>query len=175
MRRGTLLGENPVSLANHYYWWREFDSAAVWADSAVVLDPRLAWAHETVGAIALLRDQLVKAQSAYEAARRLDTGPTKVRALEGLAEVAARRGDLVAARESIRRAEAAADSAPSDHAAISLASAYAAVGEPARALGWLERYQPRGDLHFQLHLKRDPQLDPLRGLARFEALVSAPL
>ncbi|HJX88303.1 MAG TPA: hypothetical protein VJ277_12135, partial [Gemmatimonadales bacterium] len=56
-------------------------------------------------------------------------------------------------------------------AAISLASAYAAIGEPQRALSWLERYQPRGNLHFQLHLRRDLQLDPLRGLRRFEALL----
>ena len=53
MRRGIALGHNPIGLANHYYWWREFDGAAVWADSAVVVDPQLAWTHETVGAIAL--------------------------------------------------------------------------------------------------------------------------
>lgn len=172
MRRGVARGGNPVNVANHYYWWREFDSAAVWADSAIVLDPRLAWAHETVGAVALAQGRLSQAKAAYEAARRLDVGPTRVRSLEGLAEVAARRGDLSAAWVLIREAESAIDSAaPSDHAAISLASAYAAIGEPQRALSWLERYQPRGNLHFQLHLRRDLQLDPLRGLRRFEALL----
>ena len=174
MRRGIALGRNPIGLANHYYWWREFDSATVWADSAVVMDPQLAWTHETVGAIALAQGRLLEAKAAYEAARRLDTGPTSIRSLEGLAEVAAAQGDS-SARGFIRQAEALADSAaPSAHAAISIGSAYAAVGEHERALAWLERYQPRGDLHFQLHLKRDLQLDPLRGVGRFDALLSPP-
>ena len=175
MRRGIALGRNPIGLANHYYWWREFDSAAVWADSAVVMDPQLAWGHETVGAIALAQGRLLEAKAAYEAARRLDTGPTSVRSLEGLAEVAATQSDSSAAWGFIRQAEAVADSAtPSAHAAISIGSAYAAVSEHERALAWLERYEPRGDLHFQLHLKRDLQLDPLRRLRRFEALLSPP-
>ena len=172
LRRAIALGHNPIALANHFYWWREFDSAAVWADSAVVLDPQLAWAHETVGAVALAQGRLQQAKAAYEAARRLDTGPSSVRSLEGLAEVAAAQGDSKAAWGFIQEALAVVDSvAPSAHAAISMGSAYAAVGEPERALAWLERYQPRGDLHFQLHLKRDLQLDPLRGLSRFEALL----
>lgn len=175
MRRSVALGHNPVGLANHFYWWREFDSAAAWADSAVVIDPQLAWTHETVGAIALAQGRLTEARAAYEAAHRLDTGPTSVRSLEGLAEIAAAEGDTTAAWDFIRRAEAITDSSdPSGHAAISIASAYAAIGQPERALAWLERHRPRGSLHFQLHLKRDLQLDPLRGLPRFEALVISP-
>ena len=172
MRRGVALGRNPVSLANHYYWGREFDSAAVWADSAVVMDPQLAWAHETVGAIALAQGHLEKARAAYEAARRLDTGPSSVRSLEGLAEIAATEGDTGVALGFIRQAEALTDSAaPSGHAAVSIGSAYAAVGEPERALEWLERHEPRASLHFQLHLRRDLQLDPLRNLPRFKTLL----
>ena len=173
MQRGVALGRNPISLANHYYWWREFDSAAVWADSAVIIDPQLAWAHETVGATALARGRLVEAKAAYEAAQRLDTGPTSVRSLEGLAQIAAAQGDTSGAYGFIRRAEAITDSAaPSGHAAISIGSAYAAIAQPERALAWLERHQPRRGLHFQLHLKRDLQLDPLRRLTRFEALLA---
>jgi tetratricopeptide (TPR) repeat protein len=175
MRKAVALGENPVGLANHYYWSREFDSAAVWADSAVVMDPRLPWAHETAGAVALARGRLAEAEAAYQAARRLDIGPTAVRSFEGLAEVAARRGDTAGARRFIRAAEGLADSVtPSAHAAISLGSAWAVVDQPDRALAWLERFQPRGDLHFQLHLKRDPMLDPLRSQPRFQALLSQP-
>ena len=93
LRRGVALGNNPISLANHYYWWREFDSAAVWADSAAVIDPQLAWTYETVGAVALAQGRLLEAKAAYEAAQRLDTGPTSVRSLEGLAEIAVAQGD----------------------------------------------------------------------------------
>jgi tetratricopeptide (TPR) repeat protein len=173
MRRGVALGRNPVSLANHYYWWRVFDSAAVWADSAVVMDPQLAWAHETVGAVALAQGHIEKARAAYEAARRLDTGPTSVRSLEGLAEIAVTQGDTNAALDLIRRAEALTDSAaPSGHAVISIASAYAAVGDRERSVAWLERNKPRASLHFQLHLRQDLQLDPVRSLPRFQALLT---
>jgi tetratricopeptide (TPR) repeat protein/tRNA A-37 threonylcarbamoyl transferase component Bud32 len=173
MQRGVALGRNPVSLANHYYWWRIFDSAAVWADSAVVMDPQLAWAHETVGAVALAQGHIEKARAAYEAARRLDTGPTSVRSLEGLAEIAVTQGDTNAALDLIRQAEALTDSAaPSGHAVISLASAYAAVGDRERSVAWLERNTPRASLHFQLHLRQDLQLDPVRSLPRFQALLS---
>ena len=100
-------------------------------------------------------------------------GPTRVRGLEGLAEIAAIRGDTLKALRFIAEAEKIADSvAPSDHAAVSLASAYAAAGVKSKAISWLERYHPKGDLHFQLHLQRDPQLDPLRREPRFTALIS---
>lgn len=175
MRKAVALGENPVALANHHYWSREFDSAAVWADSAVIMNPRLPWAHETVGAVALARGRLADAEAAYQAARRLDIGPTAVRSLEGLAEVAARRGDTAGARRFIRVAEGLADPVtPSAHAAISLGSAWGVIDQPDRALAWLEQFQPRGDLHFQLHLKRDPMLDPLRSQPRFQALLRQP-
>jgi hypothetical protein len=41
---------------------------------------------------------------------------------------------------------------------VYLATAWTAIGDTARALRWLSAYSPRADLHFQLHLKRDPLL-----------------
>ena len=176
MRRAMVLGERAVgtpSYANHFYWRRQYDSAAVWSDSAIKYSPRLPYAWEMAGATAIMRRRYDDAETYYEAAIRLDQGPTRVRGLEGLAEIAAIRGDTKKAFDLIRQAETLTDSlAPSDHAAISLASAYAAVGHREKALRWLERYRPRGDLHFQLHLRHDAQLDPLRTDPRFAALVS---
>jgi len=54
---------------------------------------------------------------------------------------------------------------------VNIAAAYAALGEVGRALAWLERYRPVRDLHFQLHLRLDPPLDPLRNQPRFRALL----
>ncbi|MGQ0703040.1 MAG: protein kinase domain-containing protein [Gemmatimonadales bacterium] len=56
-----------------------------------------------------------------------------------------------------------------------LAQAYGALGQPERALAWLRRYTPRGDLHFQLHLRCDPPFDPLHSNPRFRALLTMPL
>jgi tetratricopeptide (TPR) repeat protein len=160
-------------LSNHFYWRREFDSAAVWGDSAVTVDPTLAYVREVAGAAALALGRREVAKADYDAALRLDTGPTGVRALEGLVEVAAQSGDTASARSLIAKAVPLVDSvAPAVHSAISLATAYAAINDSARALWWLERYQPRRDLHFQLHLRRDFQLDRLRRQARFQQLLS---
>jgi Flp pilus assembly protein TadD len=177
LRRSVALnqgaGPGLPFLSNHFYWWRQFDSALVWARRAVATSPTFPYAWEVLGAAALESDSLDRAEAAYEAARRLDTGPTAVRALEGLAEVSVRRGDTTRARRYIVEAESlVARRRLSDHAAIAIGSAHAAAGEPSRALAWLERYRPRGDLHFQLHLRRDPQLDRLRANPRFSALIA---
>jgi hypothetical protein len=59
------------------------------------------------------------------------------------------------------------------HLALFVAQAHAALGERDKAETWLERYAPREDLHFQLHLRCDPPLDPLRNDQRFRALLVA--
>jgi tRNA A-37 threonylcarbamoyl transferase component Bud32/tetratricopeptide (TPR) repeat protein len=177
LRRAVALapgrGHYAAFLSNHYYWQRQYDSAKVWGDSAVAVDPTLPYAREVAGAAALALGQRDAAEADYEASRRLDNGPSVVRALEGLAEVAAQSGDTAQALAFIAKAEPLVDSgAPALHSAIALASAYATVKQDSRALVWLERYQPRRDLHYQLHLRRDLRLDPLRGQARFERLLS---
>ena len=160
--------------ALHWLWAGRYDSAAAWAEHGVAEDPTLMFLREGVGEVALAQGQLAKAGAAYEAALRLGTGPEQVRALCGLSIVATGLGDAARARTLLARAEAVTDStAPTLHAAVSIAEAYAALGAPDRALTWLGRYQPRGDLHFQLHLARDPMLDGLRSDPRFRQLVDS--
>jgi tetratricopeptide (TPR) repeat protein len=175
-RRGMVIGKRTVGTpgyANHFYWRREYDSAAVWSDSAMKYSPRLPYAWELAGATAIMRQQYDDAQAYYEAAIRLDQGPTRVRGLEGLAEIAAIRGDTAKALKIIVQAEALTDSTePDSHAVISLASAYATLGDGRKAIEWLEKHESRRSLHFQLHLQRDPMLDPLRRNPRFVALIS---
>ena len=57
------------------------------------------------------------------------------------------------------------------HNAVYTAEAYAALGDHERALKWLERFAPRAGLHFQLHVRCDPALDPLADDPRFRALL----
>ncbi|HEY0242976.1 MAG TPA: hypothetical protein VGC52_09955, partial [Gemmatimonadaceae bacterium] len=176
LRRAMHFGNRAVGtplFANHFYWRREYDSAAVWSDTAIKYSSRHPYAWETAGATAIMRKRYDDAESYYEAAIRLDQGPTRVRGLEGLAELAAIRGDTAKALSFIAQAEALVDSsAPNVHAAIALASAHASVGNEEKALRWLERSRERRNLHFQLHLQRDPMLDPLRREPRFIALIS---
>jgi tetratricopeptide (TPR) repeat protein/TolB-like protein len=172
-READLEPDHPVPmLAYHYYWFgRRLDTAAVLAERAVEADPRLMFYRELQGEVALARGRVEDARAAYEAALRLGQGREQVRALCGLAAASMELGDSARARTLVAQADAlVSTSAPTDHDAIALAGAYAALGETERALGWLERYQPRADLHFQLHL-RDVLLDPLRNEPRFRALL----
>lgn len=69
-----------------------------------------------------------------------------------------------------------APSSPIDTAlsGSSAAAVYAALGASDRAVEWLERYQPRGDLHFQLHLRCDPPFDAIKGDRRYQSLLTLP-
>jgi tetratricopeptide (TPR) repeat protein/tRNA A-37 threonylcarbamoyl transferase component Bud32 len=155
-----------------YCWLRKPDSALVWADSAVAVDPQnvlarqaLAFAHRSLGA-------WESARPAYEAVIRLGNGPEQIFGYAGLAELAWRRNDRRAAERIVAQAIAHADTlTPAPHDAAYLAWAYAETGQPERALSLLERFEPRGDKHFQLHLQREPMLDALRPLPRFRALL----
>jgi len=166
-------GSEPLPIqAQLLSWWRSYDSAAVRAEAAVARDPTLMFARETVGDVAILRGRLDQAEAAYDAARRMASGREVVRSLSGLARVAAARGDTARARALTAQAAALPDpDHPGPDGVIAVAAAWGAIGESDSALAWLERYRPRADLHFQLHLRRDPALDPLRLLPRFRRLV----
>src|SRR2546422_101792 len=158
-------------LAIHYWWWRSYDSAAIWGDSAVATDPLYGLGRVAAGQIALARGRHHEAESQLGAARRLPTGPGSA-GLSGLVSLAVSAGDTVAARRLVAEAEARTDPvAPDNHSAVNIAAAYAVLGEVDRALAWLERYRPARDLHFQLHLRLDPPLDPLPPQPRVQALL----
>ncbi len=163
----------PMAVLYLYWYGRQLDSAAVVAARVVEGDPRHMFYRELQAEVALARGRLQEARSAYEAALRLGEGREQVRALCGLAVVSVALGDTARARDFVARAETfVRGSEFTDHDAIALAGAYAALGETDQALERLERYQPRAAMHFQLHL-RDMPLDPLRGDPRFQRLVTA--
>jgi hypothetical protein len=72
-------------------------------------------------------------------------------------------GDTTGAQESLARAKRVANLRnPNRHEAAWIGAALAAAGDTAAAVRLLESYQPRTDLHYQLHMKRDPGLGWLR-------------
>ncbi len=160
-------------LALQHYRGRRYDSAAVWADSAVAVDPTYLLARTVTGDVAIERGDFARARAAIDAARRLSTEVEVVNALAQSAELEARAGAKVRAREILRRADSlGAGYSPTPlHTALYLAIAHASVGDAAGAVAWLRRYAPTEDLHFQLHLRCDPPLDRLRGDSGFRAIL----
>lgn len=179
-RRSVAVGpaytQGLAFLALGHYWRRQFDSAARWADSAVAVDPTYLLARLTSAQIAAERGQASRARAAFEAAQRLGTDVEIANALAGLAMSEARSGRTHDARLALQRAESLSLGyrvAPL-HTAVYLAQAYTALGRHGEALRWLQRVAPRGDLHFQLHLRCDPPFDALEGSPAFRALLDTP-
>ncbi len=165
--------ESMVGLSVQYYWSRNYDSAQIWADSILAVDPTYLSGRRMAGTIALARGRIESAETQFGAARRLGPGPERIWTNAGLACAMATRGDTAGARAMLADALSLTDSVePALHSAVFVAWAYAAVGDHPHALDWLERYRPRLDLHFQAHLRGDAPLDALRSEPRFRALLA---
>ncbi len=163
-------------LALGFMWARQYDSAAFWSDSAIVVNPNYLLARSTEGFVQVERGNIQRAAAAFQAVRRLSAGVEEPNALAGAALVAARAGRPEEAARLMARVESLMASyvpVPA-HNAVYNAEAYAALGDTARAVAWLARYAPREDQHFQVHLRCDPSLDPIAGAASFQALLMTP-
>ena len=163
-------------MAMAHYWRRQYDSAAKWADSTITVDPTFLLGRSTSGYIAIEQGDFARAGAAFDAAQRIGTGVEDLESLSGMAVVEASAGHSAAARALLKQTEdsAAAYLPPPLHLVVYRAHAYAALGDVGRAVGWLSRYQPRSDLHFQHHLHCDPPFDPIANDSRFRALWIGP-
>jgi len=159
-------------LSQHYAWIRQPDSALVWADSALRIDPAYYFARQQLALAQLLRGDPLRATENFRAAIRLGPGPDEVVGWIGLTVVAMQRGDRPAADTLFARALALVDTLhPALHSAVYVSWGYSVLGDRARAVRFLERFDPRTDSHFQLHLHCEPGLDPLRAMPAFKALL----
>ena len=156
-----------------HMWRRSYDSAVTWTDSARAVDPTYFFAWMTLGEVEVERGNFARASAAYAAAARLTTDVERVSAMAGSAFVEARAGRSAAARVQMRQVDslATASSTVSVHTAVYVAHAYAALHDADRAMFWLNRFSPTGDLHFQMHLRCDPSFDPIADDRRFRALM----
>jgi tetratricopeptide (TPR) repeat protein len=148
----------------------------VWADSAIALDPNYLLARNTAAYVGLERKDYGRALAAFEAARRLSNDAEALNALAGSALVLARAGRKAEALATLAEAEseAKAFSPAPIHTVVFMAQVYAALGEADRSVAWLDRYQPRASMHFQLHLRCDPPFDPIVSVPGFRALLTLP-
>ncbi|MFL5617994.1 MAG: protein kinase domain-containing protein [Gemmatimonadaceae bacterium] len=162
-----------VFLGLGHLWQRSYDSAAVWSDSAIGVDPNYLFGWMSLGEIEVERANFVRASAAYAAANRLSTDVERINAMAGLATVDARAGRIARARTLMRQVDslASAFTTVPMHTAVYAAHAYAALHDTDRAIRWLGSFAIPGDLHFQLHLRCDPSFDPIAGDHRFRALL----
>jgi tetratricopeptide (TPR) repeat protein len=177
VRMGPSYSWGLAFLALGHYWQRQYDSARVWADSALATDPNFLLGREVVGHVAIEQGEYARAVAAFDAARRLTGDVEAVNARAGAAMAEARAGRRREASALLAEAESLATpyTPIPNHTALYFSQAYTALGERDRAIAWLVRFEPRGDLHFQLHLRCDPPFDPLHHDPRFLALLVMPL
>jgi cytochrome c-type biogenesis protein CcmH/NrfG len=175
----ALRPSNPEAiafLALGHYWQRNYDSAAIWADSAVSTDPTYLLARTTLGQVAIERGEYARARAAFGAARRMTTDVEALNSLVGLALVEARAGNAAEATQLLQEAESLeVNYVPMPpHTGVYLAHAYAALGLGDAAIERLRRVSPADDLHYQLHLRCDPALDPIAPDTGFRRLLVHP-
>ena len=146
-------------LAGHYTWVGKPDRGQIYAGSAVALDPVYVLARETAWQSAAARGQWDEVERHASALQRSTMGEPQEFAIAGLVRARLGRGDSAGARALTRRAMVRFDAKkPTLHQAAYIGASLAAVGDTAAAIRWLEAFQPREDLHFQLHVKRDDGL-----------------
>ena len=160
-----------------HYWRGDYDSAAVWADSAVRVDPLYLLGRQTLAVIEIERGRFSEAEDQALAGLKLAEDVEAVNSQAILAIVKARAGNRNLAMVDVLVAEVTAGSiivTMPAHTALSLAEGHAAVGDIEKALQALGRYGMPRDRHFQLHLRCSPTFTPVEHDARFRAMLVIP-
>lgn len=151
------------ALAQVHYLSRDFERAVEQTEKALALDRNDPSVHYF---LALPHDQLGRfeaARASYRKAIELSGGAPLYRA--GLAYSRARAGEPDEARQILAALEEEPRTAAFDIALIHLG-----LGEPERAVDWLEKAFESRDSQL-IYINRDPRFDPLRGDPRFMRLI----
>jgi serine/threonine protein kinase/Flp pilus assembly protein TadD len=158
----------------HYLWNGDYEKGIKWADSAVNLDPTYPLARDVAGQLTYEMGRFAESATRYEVESRLTTGREQANAIAMLARTLVAQGNLSEAHRYMDRAIKAIDPAhPAKHEAAVFAAAFAAFHDTLGAVRIMSAYQPRGDIHYQLHLKRDPGLRWIKG-SRWERELLVP-
>src|SRR6266498_795177 len=163
---------DPLSLINNadlgwlYFNARRYNEAEAQARKTLEMDSHFYLAHYYLGEVLQLKGQLTEAIAEYKKAAELNDDPF---VLALLAQAYAKLGQRDEALKMLGQLQELATRRYVT--SYSFALVHIALGEKDKAIDWLERaYRDRAGPDIAL-IKVDPFLDPLRGHARFEALV----
>src|SRR6266702_2021808 len=163
---------DPLSLINNsdlswtYFNARRYNEAEAQARKTLEMDSHFYLAHYYLGEVLQLKGQLTEAIAEYKKAAELDDDPF---VLGLLAQAYAKLGQRDEVLKMLGQLQELATRRYVT--SYSFALVHIALGEKDKAIDWLERaYRDRAGPDIAL-IKVDPFLDPLRGHARFEALV----
>lgn len=167
-RRSAKLNPNDMQTLTffglHYMWNDDYAEGLKLADSAIKLDPTYQIGRTAAGQISVALGRPLDALRHYDVVMKLTNGREQVTPLALMAIAEAALGDRAKAREAINIAKGLFDvKKPAVHEAAYLGAALASVGDTMEAVRLLKAYTPRADLHYQLHLRRDPALRWVRG------------
>ena len=149
-----------------FYYARRYDEAMAQAKKAIELDPAFFYSRQILGMILLAKGDLSGAVAEFEKARQLSSDPLQ---LSLLAVAKTKMGDKNIAQQVL--AELDKTNQDRQGLAYDRAIVYLAIGNKDEALRWLEQSYADRDGANLSWINVEPMLDPLRGEARFEALV----
>jgi tetratricopeptide (TPR) repeat protein len=144
---------------------RRYDDAAHYFRNALALDPSLSRAHAGLGQVCLQQRNYATALTEMERAVALTPGLGRVKADLGYAYAAS--GNKEKGREILN--EFLKLFRPASFPAFMIAEVYIGLGDQRNALEWLHRALDQKDL--VPFLSCDPMFDPLRGDARYSAIL----
>jgi tetratricopeptide (TPR) repeat protein len=166
------VGLDPLSpiinadLGDELFMARRYDEAIAQLRTALEVDPTFYYTHYSLGLALQLKGDVPAAIAEYTKAQQLSDD---LRARVQLATVKAQSGEKEAAVQMLAELEEL-----SRHRYVRsypCALLYLSVGNRDEALRWLEQGITDHEGPYIAWIKVDPQLDPLRGDPRFEALV----
>jgi serine/threonine protein kinase/Tfp pilus assembly protein PilF len=154
------------SLGWEYFYARRFDQARFHLDRAIAMNPNAEESYRVLGLTLAVDGDLAEAERVLREAVAMPEAGSYTRASLGYA--LARAGQVAEARwilEGLEKQRAQDYVSP-----VAFATILLGLGEVDRALDWAETaYQERRG--WLAYLKVNPLMDPMRGHARFDALV----
>jgi tetratricopeptide (TPR) repeat protein len=158
-----------TNLGFTYIFARRYPEAVVQLSKTTELDPGFVPPHALLGLAYEVSGQREQAIAEYQ--RAYDLGQRSERQADplGLATIYALKGQRAKALQQLDEAKALAQRG--EVRAFFVALNYASLGDKNEAIKWLQRSYQNKEFRFIPYIKVLPQLDPLRGDPRFQALV----